>query len=288
MDNYDAIKKQLQKRDSYEEALEKAINPKLFRVPNRDASKVLNSNYAQLVFTPGEDSGMKPPKDATEDYEMQDNNTKGVAEEIMDFMVQQSQAKQDLDRVKHQELMETMAQIHRGNTAPQDDQRVEEMRQYLAAERGKLAAQFEEVKRAYAEQSSRLVEQGKMMERLRAEAVEHQRNHAQTVEELRTQNQQNSAASQARYEQTNAELQRTKAAFEAHQATSRREIEEREKAYELLRRQLEESRNAVAATVKEELPPPPPPQPPPPPPQPRRGKARPRAFERQCEEKGEG
>ena len=50
MNNYDAIKKQLHTRDSYEEAVEKVMNPKLFRVPNRDASKVLNSNYAQLLL----------------------------------------------------------------------------------------------------------------------------------------------------------------------------------------------------------------------------------------------
>ena len=62
MNNYEAIKKQLQKRDSYEEAMEKVINPTLFRVPNRDASKVLNSNYSQLLYTPGEDSGMNSPR----------------------------------------------------------------------------------------------------------------------------------------------------------------------------------------------------------------------------------
>ena len=56
-DEYEEIKKQMRRRPSYGEVEDAINNPYLFKAPNRAASKILNSSYAQLLINPSGGGG---------------------------------------------------------------------------------------------------------------------------------------------------------------------------------------------------------------------------------------
>ena len=51
-DEYEDIKNKMHKRPHYGDVEQSIINPYLFKAPNRNASRLLNSSYAQLLTNP--------------------------------------------------------------------------------------------------------------------------------------------------------------------------------------------------------------------------------------------
>ena len=134
---------------------------------------------------------MKSPKDATEDYTMNNAEANQTADDMLRYMAHLSQEEQRIWRARHEDMMNAIAQMQRENTAPQNAQRLEEMREQFAAENARLQRQFEEATRAFHEQQARLRKQESILNQIRAEAQTYQNQHAKTVGNLRNQNQQN-------------------------------------------------------------------------------------------------